>query len=71
MLFASLFICIRADGKPQASTITVRHRPTCEDEKNRIEKAGGAVFSGRVFGALAVSRSVDNMYCSRVYSQLS
>lgn len=43
-------------GNPQAVTLTVRHRPTNEDEKNRIEKIGGAVFSGRVFGALAVSR---------------
>ena len=50
----------RSEGEVEAVVISDIHRPTVVSEKNRIEKAGGAVFSGRVFGALAVSRSLGD-----------
>lgn len=37
--------------------MTEIHRANEEKEKQRIEAEGGAVFSGRVFGSLAVSRA--------------
>ena len=46
--------------KPQQVVLTEKHRANDPKEKARIEKAGGAVFSGRVFGALAVSRSLGD-----------
>jgi len=51
---------IKDDGNVEGVVITETHRPTLLKEKQRIEKAGGAVFSGRVFGALAVSRSLGD-----------
>mmetsp|Transcript_15919 Transcript_15919/g.62203 ORF Transcript_15919/g.62203 Transcript_15919/m.62203 type:complete len:600 (-) Transcript_15919:85-1884(-) len=56
----ALLVRIMDDGEVMAETLTEKHRPTDEKEKARIEKAGGAVFSGRVFGTLAVSRSLGD-----------
>eukprot|EP00940_MAST-03C_sp_MAST-3C-sp2_P003089 g3089.t1 len=36
------------------------HKPYDEDEKSRIEKAGGKVYWGRVNGKLAVSRAIGD-----------
>eukprot|EP01103_Thecamoeba_quadrilineata_P015538 TRINITY_DN4944_c0_g1_i1.p1 TRINITY_DN4944_c0_g1~~TRINITY_DN4944_c0_g1_i1.p1 ORF type:complete len:596 (-),score=106.06 TRINITY_DN4944_c0_g1_i1:21-1808(-) len=36
------------------------HKPTNENEKQRIEAAGGQIFGGRVFGSLAVSRALGD-----------
>ena len=40
--------------------MSVKHIAKDPAEKQRIEDAGGAVFSGRVFGTLAVSRSLGD-----------
>jgi len=40
-----------------SQNMTTAHKATDPTEKNRIEALGGHVFFGRVFGALAVSRS--------------
>jgi len=45
------------DGELETSPLTVPHKASDPKEKERIEKLGGHVFFGRVFGALAVSRS--------------
>eukprot|EP01102_Stenamoeba_stenopodia_P008314 TRINITY_DN2382_c0_g1_i2.p1 TRINITY_DN2382_c0_g1~~TRINITY_DN2382_c0_g1_i2.p1 ORF type:complete len:529 (-),score=121.11 TRINITY_DN2382_c0_g1_i2:21-1607(-) len=37
-----------------------KHKPTDNDEKERIEKEGGIVFHGRVCGSLAVSRALGD-----------
>lgn len=51
---------VNQSGVAEAIVVSEIHRPTNVAEKQRIEKAGGAVFSGRVFGALAVSRSLGD-----------
>ncbi|MCB9493212.1 MAG: protein serine/threonine phosphatase 2C family protein [Epsilonproteobacteria bacterium] len=43
------------DGK--VLHITKDHKPNSDDEKKRIQAAGGVIFNGRVFGTLAVPRS--------------
>ena len=40
------------------------HKPDLRGEKERIEKAGGFVDSGRVDGTLAVSRALVSFYNS-------
>eukprot|EP01121_Diplochlamys_sp_Union-15-3_P012232 TRINITY_DN3637_c0_g2_i1.p1 TRINITY_DN3637_c0_g2~~TRINITY_DN3637_c0_g2_i1.p1 ORF type:complete len:377 (+),score=54.34 TRINITY_DN3637_c0_g2_i1:1-1131(+) len=45
------------DGKHSAVVLTEQHKANIPKEKESIEKLGGHVFFGRVFGALAVSRS--------------
>ena len=40
--------------------ITLKHKPTDEAERERITKAGAAVFRGRIFGKLAVSRALGD-----------
>eukprot|EP01094_Clydonella_sp_ATCC50884_P014289 TRINITY_DN2468_c0_g1_i1.p1 TRINITY_DN2468_c0_g1~~TRINITY_DN2468_c0_g1_i1.p1 ORF type:complete len:714 (+),score=260.83 TRINITY_DN2468_c0_g1_i1:247-2142(+) len=47
-------------GELEAEVLTVKHVAKDPSEKERIEEAGGAVFSGRVFGALAVSRALGD-----------
>ena len=37
-----------------------KHSPTDEDEQERIKKLGGVVIYGRLFGSLAVSRSLGD-----------
>jgi len=46
-----------ADGQWEPEALTTLHKPSDPSEKERIEKLGGHVFFGRLFGALAVSRS--------------
>lgn len=45
------------DGALQTENLTVPHKASDPTEKKRVEELGGHVFFGRVFGALAVSRS--------------
>lgn len=45
------------DGKLVAENLTTPHKASDPDEKKRVEELGGHVFFGRIFGALAVSRS--------------
>jgi len=45
-------------GKPVP--MSVDHKPFDEEEKSRIERAGGKVFWGRVNGKLAVSRAIGD-----------
>eukprot|EP01120_Amphizonella_sp_Union-15-10_P010683 TRINITY_DN434_c0_g1_i2.p1 TRINITY_DN434_c0_g1~~TRINITY_DN434_c0_g1_i2.p1 ORF type:complete len:339 (+),score=86.68 TRINITY_DN434_c0_g1_i2:78-1094(+) len=44
-------------GQLETFALTVPHKASDPIEKSRIERLGGHVFFGRVFGALAVSRS--------------
>lgn len=44
-------------GALECEAMTVPHKASDPNEKRRIEALGGHVFFGRVFGALAVSRS--------------
>ena len=48
------------DGALEHELMSVKHIAKDPSEKQRIEDAGGAVFSGRVFGTLAVSRSLGD-----------
>ena len=45
------------DGVLDAQNLTTPHKASDPEEKKRVEELGGHVFFGRVFGALAVSRS--------------
>lgn len=45
------------DGELKAENLTTPHKANDPTEKKRVEELGGHVFFGRVFGALAVSRS--------------
>lgn len=47
-------------GKLQPVTLTEKHLPTNPSEKQRVEALGGYVFSGRLFGRLAVSRALGD-----------
>ena len=44
---------------------TKDHKPNDQNEKQRIEKAGGAVFMGRVNGRLAVARALGDFDIKR------
>jgi len=51
------------DGQVKTHNLTTPHKASDPTEKERIEKLGGHVFFGRVFGALAVSRAFgDSRY---------
>lgn len=54
-------------GKPRA--LTVEH--SAELEKDRVEAAGGIVFSQRVAGSLAVARALGDFYFKRSHSSAS
>lgn len=45
------------DGELVAENLTTPHKASDPEEKKRVEELGGHVFFGRIFGALAVSRS--------------
>lgn len=45
------------DGEIVAENLTRPHKASDPEEKKRVEELGGHVFFGRIFGALAVSRS--------------
>lgn len=44
----------------EAVPISFKHKPTDDAEKERIMAAGAAVFRGRIFGRLAVSRALGD-----------
>lgn len=48
------------DGKLEPVSLTEKHLPTNPSEKQRVEALGGYVFSGRLFGRLAVSRALGD-----------
>jgi integrin-linked kinase-associated serine/threonine phosphatase 2C len=50
----------RKDGGYRPVCLTVKHKPTEKEEKDRIRNAGGHVVFGRLFGDLAVSRSLGD-----------
>jgi serine/threonine protein phosphatase PrpC len=50
-------ILISDDNGIKVESLTYNHKASDPDERDRILKLGGHVFFGRVFGALAVSRS--------------
>lgn len=43
-----------------AQRLTQDHKASDKSEENRIRNAGGIVFRGRVFGTLAISRSLGD-----------
>ncbi|KAF8908748.1 phosphatase 2C-like domain-containing protein, partial [Mucidula mucida] len=43
-----------------ATRLTQDHKASDKEEENRIRRAGGLVFRGRVFGTLAISRSLGD-----------
>ena len=44
----------------KAIQLSEDHKPDSEDEKNRIEKAGGYVMGGRTNGVLSLSRAIGD-----------
>lgn len=57
-------IVLGHDGK--ATRLTKDHRTDDAEEVERIEKAGGFMFKGRVLGVLAVTRSLGD-HCMKAY----
>jgi serine/threonine protein phosphatase PrpC len=63
----SLFVAHVGDSRALLVTraaarfLTQDHVPTRQDEAERIHRAGGGVFKGRVNGVLAVSRALGDM----------
>lgn len=53
----AVLVKVREDGAVEPEPLTTLHKASDPGEKKRIEQLGGHVFFGRVFGALAVSRS--------------
>jgi len=53
----AVLVKVRDDGSTEPDPLTTLHKASDPGEKKRIEALGGHVFFGRVFGALAVSRS--------------
>jgi len=53
----AILVSENADGSLGVENCTTPHKASDPTEKRRIESLGGHVFFGRVFGALAVSRS--------------
>lgn len=51
----------------QAVDMSVDHKPTQEEERNRILKAGGFISDGRVNGCLALSRAIGDLEFKRSY----
>jgi serine/threonine protein phosphatase PrpC len=49
----------------QAVEMSRDHKPMDEDERARIQKAGGFVQEGRVNGSLALSRAIGDL--ARLY----
>lgn len=49
------------NAKWDAILLSKKHSPAEPSEKQRIEKAGGGVFYGRVCGSLAVSRALGDL----------
>jgi len=50
----------QSDGSLKPVVLSHKHKPTDKDEKERIRAAGGHVVFGRLFGDLAVSRSLGD-----------
>ena len=45
------------DDRLEATCVSIKHKPTDESERERVQGAGGFVIFGRVGGTLAVSRA--------------
>jgi len=59
----AILVVVAKDGALATHNLTTPHKASDPSEKERIEKLGGHVFFGRVFGALAVSRAFgDSRY---------
>jgi len=52
---------------PAYRLLTMKHKPTLPSERERIERLGGTVLYGRVFGDLAVSRSLGDAVYKRPF----
>ena len=55
-------LLVRSNGtsKLDSSFVTVDHKVTNPDEAERIKKAGGVIFNGRLAGNLLVTRSLGD-----------
>lgn len=58
--------CVVQRTKRPLKLMTEDHRPTEQNERDRIEEAGGFVIYGRVDGALDVSRALGDIRFKQV-----
>lgn len=54
------YSCDHSNPHYEPRQLTRNHKPEHEDERERIEMAGGGVFFGRVCGTLAVARALGD-----------
>lgn len=63
-----LHVQMKMTGNLTASELTEDHHPDRDDERARIQAAGGSIIGlgvPRVNGVLAVSRSIGDVYLKR------
>ncbi|MES1909254.1 MAG: hypothetical protein MHM6MM_002025 [Cercozoa sp. M6MM] len=66
--FVALLQRNEATGGESVRLVTPPHKPQDEEEKERIESAGGLVINGRVDGVLAVSRALGDFEFKQAHS---
>lgn len=57
----AILVKSRPNNSLEIVNLTTIHKPTQPDEQQRIEKLGGKIYSGRVYGTLAVSRAFGDI----------
>lgn len=60
----------KEDDSYEPIVLSFKHSPALKSEKERIESVGGQVFNNRLFGSLAVSRSLGDCEYKKPISQV-